>query len=55
MIQDLIFICSHFDETVNKMFLKFSHTAWTQCCKTFFVRNLRIFVISKSVYPGKPF
>ncbi len=28
---------------------------WGQCCKTFFVRNLRIFLVSQSVCPGKPF
>ncbi len=28
---------------------------WTQCHKTFYVRNLRLSIISLSVYPGQTF
>jgi hypothetical protein len=28
---------------------------WGKCYQTFLVRNLLIFVISQSVFPGKPF
>ncbi len=42
--------CKHLFEYQHLLFLR---DVWSQCYKTFYVRNLRIFIVSQSVRPSQ--